>query len=41
MPGNAALFAVTVTYPFTNAFPALISLTGTPTATVTVSIGAQ
>lgn len=39
--GNAALFAVTVTYPFTNALPGLISLAGNPTSTITVSIGAQ
>ena len=37
--GNALLFSVTVTYPFTNYFQLLVPLTGNPTATVTVSNG--
>lgn len=36
---NAALYTVTVSYPFTNLLPVLVPLSATPTATVTVSNG--
>ena len=38
-PGNALLFTVTVSYPYTNFFPVMAPLVGTPTATITVSNG--
>ncbi len=37
--GNALLFTVTVSYPYTNFVPIMVPLAATPTATITVSNG--
>lgn len=37
--GNALLFTVTVSYPYTNFFPIMVPLASTPSAAITVSNG--